>query len=167
MHFFCFDYREWKTMKIRDGCTFPCMEEGIYSIWKGYILLYFTCQIGLMANRDGAKLQKQNCFCNTNWFVQVHILMLFGLKNSPGAFQLARNAFSVAEKWQYVLAYISDVIVFSTSPEDHVKHVATVLSMIKNSRVVLKERKRYLRSDAVGYIEHVITPGKFQVAIKT
>ena len=59
-------------------------------------------------------------------------------------------------KWWTCLVYIDDVIIFSTSIEDHVRHVDEILTALEESGGTLKISKFYfLRREGV----HIIKPG--------
>ena len=50
----------------------------------------------------------------------------FGVKNAPACFQELMQRV-LADHRQYATAYMDDVVIFSTSWEDHIHHVSEVL----------------------------------------
>ena len=63
--------------------------------------------------------------------------MPFGLKNSPATFQRATDIILAQVKWQYALVYLDDVIVYSKTVEEHFAHLKYVLTLIKETGIIL------------------------------
>lgn len=53
--------------------------------------------------------------------------MPFGLTNAPAAFQHFMNDIFRDIIDVYVIVYLDDILIYSTNPEDHEKHVKEVL----------------------------------------
>lgn len=69
--------------------------------------------------------------------------------------------------WRHVLVYVDHLIIFPMTPKEPMKHVRSVLHLIREVGVTLKLKKCHLISDAIDYLEHVITPICLHVATKT
>ena len=67
--------------------------------------------------------------------------MLLGLTNAAGTFQRAADITFVRQKWQTYLVYLGDIIIFSQDFEYHKRHVAEIMSVLKESGLSLKLRK--------------------------
>ena len=67
--------------------------------------------------------------------------MLFGLRNAPATFQRALDIMLSGVRWQICLVYLDDVIVFSRTVEQHVKHLDTVLSLLRSAGMSMKLKK--------------------------
>jgi len=66
-------------------------------------------------------------------------------------------------KWQNVLVYLYDLIIFSSDAESHRSHLATVVSLLWKHGVTLKEQKCHLFSNEVEYLGHVMRPERLSV----
>ena len=65
-------------------------------------------------------------------------------------------------KWQFVIMYLADIIVISSSFEDHESHLRPVLKMLEAAGVTLGlSRSKFLHKE-VDYLEHVIKPGDLE-----
>lgn len=60
------------------------------------------------------------------------------LCNAPATFQSALDIIFYGYHWNACLAYLDDVIIFSNSFEDHLEHVAQVLSVLQLAVLSLK-----------------------------
>ncbi|KAK3542153.1 hypothetical protein QTP86_016446 [Hemibagrus guttatus] len=67
--------------------------------------------------------------------------MPFGLTNTPVVFQSLINGVfqDILGKW--VIAYIDDILVYSTSLEEHVLHVREVLTRLQRHHLFVKPKK--------------------------
>jgi hypothetical protein len=74
-------------------------------------------------------------FCQYEWNV-----MPFGLKNAPSEFQRIMN--DIFNPFaQFILVYIDAVLIFSTSINQHFKHLKTFFNIVKENGLVLSQTK--------------------------
>ncbi|MBW0486734.1 hypothetical protein O181_026449, partial [Austropuccinia psidii MF-1] len=67
-----------------------------------------------------------------------YLVMPFGLTNAPASFQnLVNDIFSDFFD-VFVVVYLDDIMVFSSSEEEHVKHVASVLQRLRDNNLFSK-----------------------------
>lgn len=85
------------------------------------------------------------------------LVMPFGACNAPATFQSFINSifFDILDK--YVTAYLDDILVFSTSWEEHVKHVREVLSRLRHAQLNLDIDKTELFVHKVKYLGVIIS----------
>lgn len=67
--------------------------------------------------------------------------MPFGLNNSPATYQLALDMVLSKFKRNTYLVYMCDVIVYSNSAEDHIRHVDEILPKLAETGVTFKMKK--------------------------
>ena len=67
--------------------------------------------------------------------------MPFGLTNAPSTFQRDLEISLAKYKWRTCLVYIDEVIVFSKSVEDHIRHVDDVRKLLDEAGISLKWSK--------------------------
>src|SRR5277367_1656670 len=68
----------------------------------------------------------------------------FGLRNGPSVFQRVMNEVLSRYLWIFVLVYIDDIVVYSYTFEDHLKHVDWVLQAIETAGLTLSPSKCFL-----------------------
>ena len=61
----------------------------------------------------------------------------FGLAQAPAYFQNLMN--KVLQGLNFTLAYLDDIIIFSETPEQHLKHIHIVLTRLKQAKLSLKK----------------------------
>ena len=85
------------------------------------------------------------------------IRMPFGLCNAPAMFQRAMQIVLSGLEWKSCFAYIDDVLVASTSFEEHLKHLQEVLTRFHDAGLRLKPGKCQLLREEVPYLGYVIS----------
>jgi hypothetical protein len=69
--------------------------------------------------------QEKTAF-TTPWGTFMYAKMPFGLMNAGGTFQRAMDIAFVGEKDKFVLIYLNDITIYSSSHAEHLKHLKRV-----------------------------------------
>jgi len=85
-------------------------------------------------------------------------VMPFGLKNAPSKFQRVMDNV-LKPYFDWLIVYIDDILVFSDSIEQHFKHLATLLKVVKEAGLVLSKKKLELFQTKIKFLGHVISNG--------
>ena len=72
-------------------------------------------------------------------------VMAFGLCNAPATFQRLMDAVLSSLKWNILLVYNDDIIMFSRTFEDHLRDVECVFDRLRDTNLRLKASKCYWR----------------------
>jgi hypothetical protein len=79
--------------------------------------------------------------------------MPFGLRNAPGTFQrLADKLLSGCEN--FAAAYLDDIVIYSNSWQDHIKHTRRVFNTIRGAGLTLIRSKCVFANASVEYLGH-------------
>lgn len=68
-------------------------------------------------------------------------IMLFGLANSPSVFQAFINDTFRDMLNQFVIVYINNILIYSSTLEDHVHHMPAVLKLLISHQLYTKAEK--------------------------
>ncbi|MBW0557510.1 hypothetical protein O181_097225 [Austropuccinia psidii MF-1] len=86
-----------------------------------------------------------------------YLVMPFDLTNDPPSFQnLVSDIFSDFLD-VFVVVYSDDIMVFSSSEEEHVKHVASVLQRLRANNLFAKASKCLFHASSVEYLGYVVS----------
>jgi hypothetical protein len=69
-----------------------------------------------------------------------------GLTNSPATFQAVMNRILGKYVHQFCLVYLDDILIYSKTKEDHVRHVRLVLDELKEAQVLLAPTEMCFRT---------------------
>ena len=84
--------------------------------------------------------------------------MPFGLRNAPATFQ--RLMWKVLKGLEsFTCAYLDDVIIFSNSWSEHLRHLQLVFQRLQNAGLTLKKAKCVFATAVVDYLGHTIGLG--------
>ncbi|MBW0568321.1 hypothetical protein O181_108036 [Austropuccinia psidii MF-1] len=85
-----------------------------------------------------------------------YLVIPFGLSNAPASFQNLVNDIFTDLLDIFVLVYLDEIMVFSSSEEEHVKHVASVLQRLRENNLFAKASKCLFHASSVEYLGYSV-----------
>lgn len=85
-------------------------------------------------------------------------VMPFGLANAPATFQSYINRALSDLLDTHCIVYLDDILIYSRSAEEHIKHVRMVLERLEKFRLYCKLSKCTFHTDTVNFLGFVISP---------
>ena len=82
--------------------------------------------------------------------------MPFGLTNALPVFKDLMNRVFSPYLNKFVIVFIDDILVYSSSPEEHAEHLRTVLQILRERQLYAKFSKCQFWLDKVAFLGHVI-----------
>ncbi|MBW0501605.1 hypothetical protein O181_041320 [Austropuccinia psidii MF-1] len=83
--------------------------------------------------------------------------MPFGLTNAPASFQNLVNDIFADFLDIFVVVYLDNIMVFSSSEEDQFKHVASVLQRLRDNNLFSNASKGVFHASSVEYLGYVVS----------
>ena len=153
---FCVDLREVNSKITADRYALP-KQDMIFAALIGAI--FFTI---LDANRGyhqfGLTLRSRKFTAFTTDFGLFEFKRVpFGLKTAPAHFQRAIDIILGSMRWDFALAYIDDIIVYSKTLEEHIEHIAAVLEALEKAGMTLAEGKCHFGYQDIKLLGHRIS----------
>lgn len=86
-------------------------------------------------------------------------VLTFGLTNAPATFQTCMNQIFAKHLNKFVLLYLDDVVVYSNTLSEHLQHLRTVLTTLRQNRFFAKLSKCVFGKPEIEYLGHFIGNG--------
>ncbi|CAF4828351.1 unnamed protein product, partial [Rotaria socialis] len=80
-----------------------------------------------------------------------------GLMNAPPSFQRVMNNIIGYNRWDYILVYLDDILVFSNSFDDHMKHLQQLFNVLNTHQFTLNPAKCSIAQQSIEFLSHTIT----------
>ena len=84
-------------------------------------------------------------------------VMPFGLCNAPATFQALMNDILRPFLRRFVLVFFDDILIYSNSMAEHLRHVRAVLTILHQHRLFVKKSKCAFAAPSIAYLGHVIS----------
>jgi hypothetical protein len=152
----CIDYRQLNNITIKDAYPLPLINE-IQDKVKGkkwFTKLDITDAYNRLRIKEG---EEWKTAFRTKFGHFEYLVMPFGLTNAPAAFQRYVNSVIKDYLYDFVIAYLDDIIIFSDSKEDHIRHVKLVLRNLRMAKLQVKLRKCEFHVQETDFLGHRIT----------
>ena len=151
----CVDYRRLNAKTVRDSFPLPRIEESLEALRGAQ---YFSSLD--LAHGYHQVVMDQESVDKTAFRVPFGLFeftrMPFGLVNAPGTFQRVMEMCLGDLNLSELLIYLDDILVYSSSFEEHLQRLDKVFARIGEFGLKLKGKKCQLLRDQVSYLGHVV-----------
>ena len=83
-------------------------------------------------------------------------VLSFGLTNAPAIFQAMMNDISRPYLDDFVLVYLDDILIFSKTPKEHMRHLRIVFDTLREHKFYAKKSKCHFNASELEYLGHVV-----------
>jgi hypothetical protein len=94
---------------------------------------------------------------STRYGLYEYPVMSFGLTNAPAYFMYLMNSVFMPELDKFVVVFIDDILICSTTKEDHANHLRVVLQRLRDHRLYVKFSKCEFWLDSVKFLGHTVS----------
>ena len=97
---------------------------------------------------------------NTRYGHYEYTVVPFGLTNAPAAFMSLMDTIFKNYTDKFLIAYLDDILVYSDTWGDHLKHIRMTLQILRNHKLYAKLSKCVFGVQEVEYLGHILKAGK-------
>ncbi|KAK3518249.1 hypothetical protein QTP70_034616 [Hemibagrus guttatus] len=136
----CIDYRGLNKITLRNRYPLPLMATAFEILQEASIFTKLDLRNAYHLVRIRQGDEWKTAF-NTPTGHYEYLVMPFGLTNAPAVFQALINNILRDMLDQFVFVYLDDILIFSSSLQEHVIHVSKVLRRLLDNHLYVKPEK--------------------------
>ena len=153
----CVDFRPINTITIKDRYPIPLTKVLLEKIGKRKYYTKIDLRSGYNLVRIAPGDEWKTAFrCSEGHYE--YKVMPFGLTNAPAVFQRMMDEILRDIKDEFVVVYLDDILIFSNSYDEHVKHVREILSRLAKHKLYAKPEKCEFHKESLEYLGMIISP---------
>ncbi|MBW0513734.1 hypothetical protein O181_053449, partial [Austropuccinia psidii MF-1] len=152
----CVDYRKLNAVTRKNRYPVPPMNQilTIFNVSTIFSKIDLHGAYNLLRIKEG---EEDLTAFRTKYGSYEYLAMPFGLPNAPASFQNLVNDFFEDSLDVFFVVYLDDIMVCSSSEEEHVKHVASVLQRLRDNNLFAKASKCVFLASSVEYLGYVVS----------
>ena len=136
----CVDYRALNAITRKDKYPLPRIDEQIDNMRESTVFSKLDLTSGYHQLRVAREHVQRTAFVTRFGTYQFRV-MPFGLTNAPATFQRLMNLLFANHLATFVKIYLDDIVLHSRTMEDHVKHLRTALTILRENKLYCKPPK--------------------------
>ena len=154
---FCIDFRKLNSLTVKDSHPLPHICETLESLTGAAHFLTFDMNCGFWQVPMAKESKQYTAFTLGSMGLYECESMPFGLCNTLPSFQrLMQNCLGELNL-TYCLIYLDDVIVFSDTPDEHLRRMHVVFDRLHEHSLKLKPSKCEVFKSEINYLAHHVS----------
>ena len=153
---FCIDYRQLNNLTIKDSYPLPRIDTCFDAL--GGVKYFSTLDLrqGYWQVENDPETADKTTFITRRGAFKFKVLP-FGLSNAPAVFQRLMNMVMQGLTWEACLVFLDDIIVISSTFEQHLERLNAVFERLKSANLKLKPSKCRLFQLKVKFLGSVVS----------
>ncbi|GBG61686.1 hypothetical protein CBR_g23202 [Chara braunii] len=152
----CIDYLSLNCYTVKNSYPMPRSDELFGRLAGNRFFTKIDLRSGYHQIRVAAADQPKTAF-RSGFGHYEFTVMPFGLTNAPATFHRAMNDIFRDILEQYVLVYLDDILVYSRTLEDHLRHLRDVLDLLRRHGFYAKLSKCRFAQHKVDFLGHYVS----------
>ena len=150
----CIDYRALNAITSRNRYPLPNIADLLDRFTGATVFSSLDLASGYHQIRISEDDVPKTAFTTPFGHYEFKVLS-FGLTNAPATFQAVMNRM-FGHLHEFCVVYLDDILIFSKTPEEHEKHLDTVLQILEREGLYAKLKKCDFNKPELLYLGHII-----------
>ncbi|XP_052197382.1 uncharacterized protein LOC127804547 [Diospyros lotus] len=150
------DYRQLNKVTIKNKYPLPRIEELFDQLQGARVFSKIDLRSGYYQMKIKPEDVPKTAFLSRYGYYE-YLVMPFGLTNAPAAFMDLMNQTFRPFLDKFVIVFIDDILIYSTSESDHEEHLRVVLQTLKDHKLYAKFSKCEFWLTQVAFLGHIIS----------
>lgn len=159
----CIDYRKLNENTIYTAYPIPHMDELLDAVGQANIYSSLDMEAGYHQVRIKEEDKEKTGFITRQGVFEFNKLP-FGLVNAPFTFQKIMNFIFKEYLFKFVVVYLDDILIFSSSREQHYKHLEMVFKKCQEYNIRLNTKKCAFAKTKLTFLKFEIFDGKINIS---
>ncbi|KAL2248314.1 UNVERIFIED_CONTAM: Retrovirus-related Pol polyprotein from transposon [Sesamum indicum] len=151
----CVDYRQLNRITIKNKYPLPRIDDLLDQLKGATVFSKIDLRSGYWQRIEEESIPK-TAF-RTRYGNYEFVVMPFGLTNAPAAFMALMNKTLQPFLDQFVIVFIDDILIYSSSPEKHEQHLRTILQILREKQLYGKFSKCEFWMEEIACLGHVVS----------
>ena len=153
---FCVDYRKLNAVTRKDSYPLPRIDDALDALSGAKYFTTLDLQSGYHQVAMDTNSTEKTAFISHAGLYEYNV-MSFGLTNAPPTFQRLMHRVLHGLDWKICLVYIDDIIIFSSTFEEHLLRLSAVFDRLRNANLKLKPSKCHFARSSVNFLGFVVS----------
>ncbi|KAL2252896.1 UNVERIFIED_CONTAM: Transposon Ty3-I Gag-Pol polyprotein [Sesamum indicum] len=152
----CVDYRQLNRITIKNKYPLPRIDDLLDQLKGATVFSKIDLRSGYWQLRiEEESIPKIAFRCRYGHYE--FVVMPFGLTNAPAAFMALMNKTLQPFLDQFVIVFLDDILIYSSSPEEHEQHLRTILQILREKQLYGKFSKCEFWMEEIAFLGHVVS----------
>ncbi|KAL0354353.1 UNVERIFIED_CONTAM: Transposon Ty3-G Gag-Pol polyprotein [Sesamum angustifolium] len=152
----CIDYRQLNRITIKNKYPLPRIDDLLDQFKGATVFSKIDLRSGYWQLRVEKRSIPKTAF-RTRYNHYEFVVMPFGLTNAPAAFMSLMNKTLHSFLDQFVIVFIDDILIYSSSREEHEQHLRTVLQILREKQLYAKFSKCEFWMEEIAFLGHIVS----------
>ena len=152
----CIDYRKLNQVTIKNKYPLPRIDDMFDQLKDAKVFSKIDLRTGYHQIRVSEEDVAKTAF-RTRYGHYEFLVMSFRLTNAPAVFMDLMNRIFRPFLDQFVVVFIDDILIYSPSIEEHIRHLRVALQLLKEHKLYAKFSKCEFWLSQIRFLGHVVS----------